>query len=146
MIFILNTSALYNKFRFVSITVLIILFFNFLIFKSAFFSSEYSFYLFNEIRTIDSKYYLFVKILNVVSIIISYSFISCSLYSKFFNIPLENNKNITNIAYGELSLNLGVNVESGMPVIIPEKGLYQNILVTGTIGTRQNIFCYVSFC
>lgn len=115
-------------------------------FKNAFFSSEYSFNLFNEIRTIDSKYYLFVKSLNVVSIIISYSFISCSLYSKFFSKSLENNKNVTNIAYGELSLNLGINVENGMPVIIPEKGLYQNILVTGTIGTRQNIFCYVSFC
>ena len=29
-------------------------------------------------------------------------------------------------------------------IYISEKGLYQNILVTGTIGSRQNCFMYVS--
>ena len=98
MIFILNTNVLYNKFRFVSTTVLILLFFNFIIFKDAFFENEYSFTLFNEIRTVDKNYYFFIKLLNIISTIISYSFISCSLYSKFFPNKLENTKNINTTA------------------------------------------------
>ena len=136
MIFILNTNALYNKFRFVSITVSIILLFNFIIFSSAFLSPDYSFTLFNEIRTIDSNYYFFIKVINIISIIISYSFVSSSLYSKFFNKNKEIKNEIKEKNFGNLNLNLGIDLENNLPVIIPEKGLYQNILVTGTIGTR----------
>ena len=37
----------------------------------------------------------------------------------------------------ELHLFIGNDIESDSPVIIPEKGLYQNILITGTIGTGK---------
>lgn len=43
-----------------------------------------------------------------------------------------------------LNLYLGKN-EHGNKIFLPEKGLYQNILITGTIGSRQNKFCYVPF-
>ena len=44
------------------------------------------------------------------------------------------------------SLNLVVGTDfSAKPVYISEKGLYQNILITGTIGSRKNIFSNVSF-
>lgn len=44
-----------------------------------------------------------------------------------------------------IKLLIGTNSESKENIFITEKGLYQNILVTGTIGSRQNKFCNVSF-
>lgn len=145
----MSAKVLYNKFCFVSTTVLLILFFNFILFKDSFLENEYSFYLFNEIRTIDSNYYFLIKILNIVSIIVSYSFFFYSLYSKIFSNNSKKFSNITNInnmVIDKHSLSLGTNLETNLPAIIPEKGLYQNILITGTIGTRKNFFGYVSFC
>ena len=43
-----------------------------------------------------------------------------------------------------LNLLVGINSDNQKQVFIPEKGLYQNILVTGTIGSRKNKFCNVS--
>ena len=138
MIFIPNTKLLYNKFHFISITVLILLLFNLICFFKAYTASEYSFYLFNEIRTIDGNYYLLLKVLHIVSVIISYSFLSFIFYRKFFknihNFNFLENKITNNDA---LSLLLGVNLDTNEKVYIPEKGLYQNILVTGTIGTGK---------
>ena len=51
--------------------------------------------------------------------------------------PITNLKN-------NFSLLIGKEFSSQKEIYIPEKGLYQNILVTGTIGSRQNEFCYVS--
>ena len=43
-----------------------------------------------------------------------------------------------------LNLLVGINPDNQKQVFITEKGLYQNILVTGTIGSRKNKFCNVS--
>ncbi len=45
---------------------------------------------------------------------------------------------------GNFNLLIGRNSQTQLDVCIPEKGLYQNILITGTIGSRKNKFCYVS--
>ena len=50
----------------------------------------------------------------------------------------------TNIDVGNFHLFLGHNSINQKKVYIPEKGLYQNILITGTIGSRKNRFLYVS--
>ena len=42
------------------------------------------------------------------------------------------------------NLLLGLNSLSNEKIFITEKGLYQNILVTGTIGSRKNCILYVS--
>ena len=34
---------------------------------------------------------------------------------------------------------------NGQPVFMNEKGLFQNMLITGTIGTRENIISNVPF-
>lgn len=136
MILILNTKILYNKIRFVSTTVLIIFVFNFILFIKVYLSNNYSFLLFNEIRNINSKYWLCLKVLHLISTLLFWLFISNSLYSKFFNVsPKIKFKDSTD--YGNINLLLGHNVESNLPVIIPEKGLYQNVLITGTIGTGK---------
>ena len=48
---------------------------------------------------------------------------------------IENIKETEN--NGEIHLNVGTNMETALPVVIPEKGLFQNILITGTIGTGK---------
>jgi len=65
------------------------------------------------------------------------------LFNKFFSlillkIPIKNKKNIyleKSKSTDELSLLLGFS--ENKPVFINEKGLYQNILITGTIGTGK---------
>jgi len=39
---------------------------------------------------------------------------------------------------------VGINSDNQKQVFIPERGLYQNVLVTGTIGSRKNKFSNVS--
>ncbi|MBQ8300097.1 MAG: type IV secretion system DNA-binding domain-containing protein [Clostridia bacterium] len=46
---------------------------------------------------------------------------------------INNSKQVEN----ELSLFVGINEENGEQITIPEKGLYQNVLITGTIGTGK---------
>ena len=60
--------------------------------------------------------------------------------------PKKANNSEKNILQNENSLSLlvGINPTTEKQVFIPEKGLYQNILITGTIGSRKNKFCYVS--
>lgn len=138
MIYIQNTKVLYTKLRFVSITVSIILFFNLLIFIKVYLSEKYSFLLFNELRYIDSKYWLCIKVLNIISSLIFWLFISNSIYSKFFFLSRKEEKCLNTIKdIGDINLVLGNNVKNNQPAIIPEKGLYQNILITGTIGTGK---------
>ena len=137
MISIPNTKLLYTKITFVSITVFIIFLFNFSIFGKIYLSSNYSFYIFNEIRYIDNPYWAYIKILHCISLLISWIFFSNRLFQKFFKASpksLELNKN----NYTEnLNLKLGINLNTNSDVFIPEKGLYQNILITGTIGTGK---------
>ena len=56
-------------------------------------------------------------------------------FHKFFPIPESKNPPITNEK--GLHLNVGTSLSSGLPVVIPERGLYQNIFITGTIGTGK---------
>ena len=80
------------------------------------------------------------KIKNYYSIVvvISWILISISFYNKLSFTSQDDSKpiNSTNTA-SDLSLTLGKNKDSLLPVIIPEKGLYQNVLITGTIGTGK---------
>ena len=55
----------------------------------------------------------------------------------------KKNQNKINIDFGNFNLLLGFDSNNNK-VYIPEKGLYQNILVTGTIGSRQNCFLFIS--
>ena len=54
------------------------------------------------------------------------------------------NKKETIESDDNIRLLIGDNSETKEKIFISEKGLYQNILVTGTIGSRQNKFCNVS--
>ena len=60
---------------------------------------------------------------------------------KYFNHKKNNNisenSNITQKNTKEINLLIGKEINSKKNIIIPEKGLYQNFLITGTIGTGK---------
>lgn len=83
-----------------------------------------------------------LKILYLIFFVVSNFIYSNLIY------PLLFNKNNTKIPKSQktqmqdLHLNI-MNNSTSTPLIIPKEGLYQNILITGTIRYRKNKFCYV---
>ena len=75
-------------------------------------------------------------------------FLTLNSLSIFFNFKRKPKKkeNVDENLINKNNLNLlvGINSDNQKQVFIPEKGLYQNILVTGTIGSRKNKFSNVS--
>lgn len=74
-------------------------------------------------------------------------FLTLNSFRIFFNFkkkPKKNNLDEDLINKYNLNLLVGINPDNQKQIFISEKGLYQNILVTGTIGSRKNKFCNVS--
>jgi len=98
------------------------------------------------------KLWKYIKISYIISFIISNFIISNYIYSKIFsskfivnkknqinkknsnNNPNIKNKNTTN---NNLNLLIGFDLKTNSNIYIPESGLYQNILITGTIGSGK---------
>ncbi|MBQ3145121.1 MAG: hypothetical protein IJB90_00790 [Clostridia bacterium] len=90
----------------------------------------------------------YIKIIYLINCFITI-YLTIYSFSKFIltikiKIPKKANaeKNLLNSYF---SLLLGTSDKTSEKIYIQEKGLYQNILVTGTIGSRKNRFCNVSF-
>jgi len=130
---------LYNKLFHISITVCLIILFNFLLFSSILISNPNSICLFGAYNVkIDEDIWNFIKTGYFIATLISWSFISYSYFTK----KQKSNNNIVkahneNHIENELSLKIGTTIDGSKEVLIPEKGLYQNILITGTIGTGK---------
>ena len=134
--------------------VLFISFFLFLIiiniFKFIFFAKElifpYSVSKFDIISKFPKTWY-YIKLIYLISCFFNlYLFIN-SIF-KYILIKKSKikkvKKPVADIDLGNCNLLLGKNSITQNKVYIPEKGLYQNILITGTIGSRKNRFLYVS--
>lgn len=93
------------------------------------------------------KLWNYIKIAYCVTLFISSFFIlnSINIFFKFNKVPKTNKKPKSNniVEKNNFSLLIGNNANTYEKVFIPEKGLYQNILITGTIGSRKNKFSYV---
>ncbi len=68
-------------------------------------------------------------------------FLAINSIFKFIVLKFKNKHNLnifapTTINYGNFSIFLGTNSINQNKIFISEKGLYQNILITGTIGSR----------
>lgn len=73
-----------------------------------------------------------------IVVIFSWILISINLYNKLsFKSQDSNCSSQSTDNSSNLSLNVGIDQTKLLPVVIPEKGLYQNILITGTIGTGK---------
>lgn len=87
-----------------------------------------------------NSYFLWknIKYIFVIFTFLSNLIICNILVSAIFNlIHPKKNKKITTIKNGDFSILLGQSYETGENITIPEKGLYQNILVTGAIGSGK---------
>ena len=80
--------------------------------------------------------------LNIKYLFIVFSFISKFIWSylilsKLFPITSKQKAKTSKATTDELHLILGKDITSNENVILPEKGLYQNILITGAIGSGK---------
>ena len=76
--------------------------------------------------------------LSIISIIFNFIVLSNIIYTKFLQKFFTPRINVSqnSINPNELNLLIGESVE-GLPIYIPEKSLYQNMLITGGIGTGK---------
>lgn len=138
-------STIKKRLLFLSVVFVIFIFIIFLFFKDVFYSNnifiDFALHPFN----ICEKYpdlWNFIKISYVISYGICILIISNFVYSFIFN-KKEKNKNDSNLSVGNdtvsnSNLNLLVGEDENNNLIyINEKGLYQNILITGTIGSGK---------
>ena len=91
--------------------------------------------------------WFYIKIFYCFSLFVTV-FLTLNSLSIFFNFRKKPKKKENTdedlINKNNLNLLVGINPDNQKQVFITEKGLYQNILVTGTIGSRKNKFCNVS--
>ena len=104
-----------------------------------------------DIAKVYPKIWDFIKKTYFLLMFISYFIILNYLYStfqKYFQLK-SYSKNLqktqtSNSTIDELKLLIGKN-QNGENVFLKEAGLYQNMLITGTIGSRKNFFSNVPF-
>lgn len=114
--------------------ILLIYFFHSIFFTNSIIIS-YSVHPFDLCSTYPTFWYYF-KITYLIFYFISTFICSNTLYSLLFTKTQTITKNSINFKKNSLSLFIGYN-DSQEEIFIPEKGLYQNILVTGTIGSGK---------
>ena len=124
---------------FILISILISLFLLFYFFGNILFTDtiiiSYSVHPFNPCYKYPIFWYYF-KIIYIVFYFLSTCICSNTIYSLIFKKTKKNNKPPININENTLSIFVGYN-DLQEKIYIPEKGLYQNILVTGTIGSGK---------
>lgn len=133
-------NALYNKYFYISTTVVVIIIFNLIAFSPILAKSTSSICLFGDFRiNLEEETFKIVKLLYAFFTIISSVFISYIFFTKndsLYNIKSSDTYPNTEKEKG-LSLHIGTALDDNQEVSIFEKGLYQNILITGTIGTGK---------
>ena len=135
-------STIKRRLLFLSIVLCVSNILMFLVFSKIFYSNyiliDFAIHPFN----ICDKYpdlWKFIKISYVISFNITILIISNLIYSSIFSREKLDKKEmslINNIDNSELNLLVG-NDENNDLIYIPEKGLYQNVLITGTIGSGK---------
>ena len=118
---------------------LLLIFFNIIIFYPIFTSNNILISFAINPFNICTKYPTFwfcFKILYVALCIIS-SFTVSFLIVSCFSKPIKNAKTIITINPTGLYLLIGHNINENHDIFIPENSLYQNILITGTIGSGK---------
>ena len=92
-----------------------------------------------DIVSVYPNTWILLKKIYLISFTISYLIIFNKIFNNInFNIPLKlKNKLYLDKTNSIEDLSLLVGISENNPIYISEKGLYQNILITGTIGTGK---------
>ena len=85
----------------------------------------------------------FILIFNLIFLLNSFF---TALFSLKFSNKIKNKKNIKKPKPSEINLLIGKDFNKNTPIYIKEKGLYQNILITGTIGSGKTSSAMYPFC
>lgn len=88
----------------------------------------------------------YMKLFYVIFYFLTVIILSNSFYSHFFKNISFNRKNTSSSKLNSLYLNIGKKLSDSSNVFIPEKSLYQNILITGTIGSGKTSSAMYPFC
>ena len=122
----------------------IIFYINFKIFKPILYAESlifpYAINPFDIVKVYPKTWYLLKKYF-LISFSVSYLIIYNNIFN-FIHFPKNNNFSNIKVSIKDLkvardNLHLFIGLYNNEPVIIPEKGLYQNILITGTIGSGK---------
>lgn len=139
------------KILFISIFSLVLFFINYIIFYPILNASNlifpYAVHPF-DIPITFPKIWHIIKIFYCVSSYVSIFVILNSIFLFKVNKKKKSKRNILfskGSQASNINLLVGINSKTNEKVYINESGLYQNVLITGTIGSRKNKFCYVSF-
>lgn len=84
-----------------------------------------------------------LKSIYLIFFVLSNFIYSNMIYPIFFNKSKLKISDVQKNQMKDLHLNIS-NSSSETPIIIPKEGLYQNLLITGTIRYRENQLRYVS--
>lgn len=98
-----------------------------------------------DIGNFNSKLWLSIKISSIILFFISYFIIFKSLFYNIFIMLFAQNQKCAINSFAQnfefdsqsLKIDIGQNLDN-KKIVISELGLYQNILITGTIGTRKD--------
>jgi len=129
-------NVLYNKIINISTAVISALLLTFILFSDLFFTNSISICLFEYINfTFSENIWLILKL---VYLFLSSLFVGI-ISNYYYNKKSKNNSRKTSTFDNndDFYLKVGKSIGSNQDIIIPEKGLYQNILITGTIGTGK---------
>ena len=120
--------------------ILLLVFFNLIIFYPIFKTNNitisFAIHPFN-ICTKYPKFWHFFKIFYIIILLFSSSSISYLLISNFFNNEKKEQKLHLKTLDNNLRVLVGFSPSQKKDIYLPEKSLYQNILITGTIGSGK---------
>lgn len=137
-----------NKIIFLFSTLFISILFLIIIFKPIFYAQEiiisYGLRPF-DICSENPKLWEYIKLIYILTFIFSSIIINNLLFNKINKfIKKEKNSTVKNKINNKINHNknnlellIGYNQKISKDILIPEKGLYQNFLITGTIGTGK---------
>ena len=123
------------------------------IFKPIFSAQELIFpYAVNKFDIVSKfpTYWFYIKLSYCISLFFNL-FLAINSIFKFILIKyIHKSKKTTNkkncVEFNDFNLLIGTNYTNQEKIYIAEKGLYQNLLITGTIGSRKNCILYVPNC
>lgn len=146
MIHVISTRLFYNKIFFISIFLSLIILLNLFLFDEVFTAHELSFFFLDKTHTLPSNITSILKISYLISMSITWCFVLNNLYRNFMKTrSYDATHHHEPHQFSSHSLVIGKNSNDNSIISIPEKGLYQNMLITRNHWNGKNIFCYVSF-
>ena len=131
-------TALYNRFLYISSFIIVSILCNLALFSDILLSKSNSICLFDGYTlSINKNSMILVKLSYLALSVVTTIFLSKVLSN---NLIVQNNNPKTQAITKKNSsfdIKIGNSIETNEEIIIPEKGLYQNLLITGTIGTGK---------